>query len=486
MLTLEQQEVVDAVCSANNNSGIIAVNAVAGSGKTSTANAVIQAYKPKNGFYTAFNKAIVQDSAKRFGNMLDCRTMHSLAYQYIRPSKQIRDLTYADITEDLDYKDKSMIISTLDDFYRSKSTDIEEYVTATVNSTDIQDLVIQYANKMLNGEVNPTFSYLLKCLHLLMLNGEVTLNYDLLILDESQDAVGAFLEIFKLANAKAKLILGDKFQNIYSFMNTVNAFEELEDIELHKLTKSFRCNPEVASVVEDFGRQYLDEDFQFIGNEDIESATEVDKAYISRTNAILISRMYLLRKDNTLFDLIRSPKEIFALPIALLNASLGKEVYDSKYKYLQTEYQNYMAFPDPKPYANYFGYLYDILPNDNIANTIDTLRQFRQAGINLYDLKKYATDTEKDNHIILTTAHAFKGLEKDTVFIENDLNRSVKVAYKVMNDAREYMIKNDMPVSLNTLRNCLSVESKENLNTYYVALSRAKTVLNNVFFPVFY
>ena len=58
MLTEEQQHVVDEVLS--NDERIITVNSIAGSGKTSTGEAVIKAFKPKHGFYTAFNKAIIK------------------------------------------------------------------------------------------------------------------------------------------------------------------------------------------------------------------------------------------------------------------------------------------------------------------------------------------------------------------------------------------------------------------------------------------
>ena len=77
-LTDEQQLVVDTVLSSKNDK-IIAINAIAGSGKTSTGEAVIRAYKPNNGFYTAFNKAIVTDSKKRFGNLVEAKTIHALA-----------------------------------------------------------------------------------------------------------------------------------------------------------------------------------------------------------------------------------------------------------------------------------------------------------------------------------------------------------------------------------------------------------------------
>ena len=119
MLTLEQQQVVDTVCSSIGEGKIIAVEAVAGSGKTSTAKAVIETYKPKQGFYTAFNKAIVTDSADKFGNLIDCKTIHSLAYRYIKPKKPIEELTVLSIKEDLDYETKTTIINLLDSFFRS-------------------------------------------------------------------------------------------------------------------------------------------------------------------------------------------------------------------------------------------------------------------------------------------------------------------------------------------------------------------------------
>ena len=118
MLTKEQQAIVDTVCSHDNDSRIIAVNAVAGSGKTSTADAVTKAYNPSNGFYTAFNRAIVKDSEKRFGKMLQCKTIHALAYKYCKPSKSIEDLNYLTIKEPISYEDKALVIETIDDFFR--------------------------------------------------------------------------------------------------------------------------------------------------------------------------------------------------------------------------------------------------------------------------------------------------------------------------------------------------------------------------------
>ena len=474
MLTKEQQAIVDAVCTEDNDSRIIAVNAVAGSGKTSTADAVIRAYNPSNGFYTAFNRAIVQDSEKRFGKMLSCKTIHALAYKYCRPKKPIEDLNYLTIKEPISYEDKAIVIETIDDFFRSSSTDLEEFAKSKISDEDLQNLTLEYADKMLRGEVNPTFNFLLKNLHLQLLDREIGIDFDLLILDECQDTTAVALEIFKLINAKKKLILGDRFQNIYSFMNTVNAFEELDNLRLLRLTKSFRCNPTIAATVEEYGKQYLEEEFSYVGNEEIPDKNE-SLAFITRTNSALIERMDLLMDTGHSFKLTRKPEEIFALPMALLNASAGKPVLNKKFKFLEKEFKRYQDMNDS--FTSFFDYL-QIAVNDEAVNaTCRVLLKFKDKKINIYDLYNKVKAMKPDPRIILTTSHAFKGLEADSVVIENDLNQCVN---KVIE--RLKVLKEDLPFgeSIFELKKYLDKSDKEDLNTYYVALSRARNKITNV------
>ena len=437
MLTKEQQAIVDAVCTEDNDSRIIAVNAVAGSGKTSTADAVIKAYNPSNGFYTAFNRAIVQDSEKRFGKMLSCKTIHALAYKYCRPKKPIEDLNYLTIKEPISYEDKAIVIETIDDFFRSSSTNLEEFAKLKVSNENLQNLALEYADKMLRGEISPTFNFVLKNLHLQLLDRETEIDFDLLILDECQDTTAVALEIFKLINAKKKLILGDRFQNIYSFMNTVNAFEELDDLRLLRLTRSFRCNPIIAATVEEYGRQYLEEEFSYEGNEEIPDKNE-SLAFITRTNSALIERMDLLMDTGHSFKLTRKPEEIFALPMALLTASNGRPVINKKFKFLEKEFKRYQDVNDS--FTSFFDYL-QVAVNDEAVNmACRVLNKFKDKKINLFDVYNKVKAMKPDPRIILTTSHAFKGLEADSVVIEEDLNQCVN---KVI--VRLRMLKEDLP-----------------------------------------
>lgn len=472
-LTGEQQNIVDTVCGDTVSDKIIAVNAVAGSGKTSTGDAVIRAYQPTNGFYTAFNKAIVQDSAKRFGNLIQCKTIHALAYKYVKPKGQIEELNYHSIKEPISYEDKATIIDTIDDFFRSSSIDIEEFAKERAKDEYLQKLIMDYANMMLCGDIPPTFNFMLKCLHMMLLDGDIDIEFDLLILDECQDTTAVALEIFKLIHAKKKVIFGDKFQNIYSFMNTVNAFEELDNLELLRLTKSFRCNPKIAGMVEGYSQRYLEDDFKYVGNEELVSNNK-SVAFITRTNAALIERMDDLLEKGSSFTLTRNVNEIFALPIALLNASAGRPVLDKKYKFLQKEYEKFQDMREI--FRNFSEYLSVIVADSLIDNTYKILKKFNDKRINIYDLKEKVKNLKPDPNIILTTAHAFKGLEADNVFIENDLNSSVnKVIIRIKDIHRMYP-----NTPLEDIRKRLTKDDREDLNTYYVALSRARSGITNV------
>ena len=463
MLTDEQQLVVDTVCSSNDNR-IIAVNSIAGSGKTSTGDAIIRAVQPKNGFYTAFNRAIVTNSAARFGNLVKCKTVHALAWQYIRPSS-IEEFTPNSIKENISYEDKLTVINTLDGFYRSAFTDIEEYVNLATDDEVIKDLVISYAMMMLEGKIPVTFNYLLKCLHLLLLNKELEINFDLFILDEAQDTTAVTLEIFKLINSDRKIIFGDKFQNIYTFMDTVNAFEELDNLNLLRLTKSFRCNPFVAETVEHFGRQYLENDFQFKGNPDVIQEYGASTAYLSRTNASVIERMYTLMTLGMKFHSIRSIDELFALPLAIDTLMQYRVLTDPRYKFLEKEFYKFLS---SNCYGDFTDYLQLNMGSPAIVSACNTVNKFKKLKIDIKYLKERIKACNTDKRLIVTTAHAYKGLEADTVIIENDLNNSVNNAILSYRDAKENFAI-DLPR-----------EVKEDLNTYYVALSRAKTILNNV------
>ena len=76
---------------------------------------------------------------------------------------------------------------------------------------------------------------------------------------------------------------------------------------------------------------------------------------------------------------------------------------------------------------------------------------------------------------ILTTAHAFKGLEADIVIIEEDLNKFFTDASSQLLEVNSLLPSPDITQA----RLLLPKSVTEELNTYYVALSRARHTLLN-------
>ena len=60
---------------------VMIINAIAGSGKTSTLQMYVDAYPNKKFLYLAFGKAQADEAKQRFAKNAECRTTHSLAFR---------------------------------------------------------------------------------------------------------------------------------------------------------------------------------------------------------------------------------------------------------------------------------------------------------------------------------------------------------------------------------------------------------------------
>jgi F-box protein, helicase, 18 len=433
------------------NDGILAVNAGAGTGKTSTSQLIVAELKPKKAFYTAFNKSIVLEASEKFPSSVECKTQHAFALKYVKPKKKIEDFTYLCIKEKLSYPVKRTIIDVMGAFFRSDSTDMYEFIQGILEDEKLTALACSYIEKMIEGKINPTFDFLLKYLHLCLHEGIIAISYDLVIVDECQDVIPVTLAIFQLIDAPKKLLIGDTDQNIYAYMNTVNAFDLL-DVPILPLTKSFRCSPEIASRVERFGKLMLRRDFTYTGTE---TKPDDTVAYISRTNASIISRMAELHEEGISYSLTRKIDEIFAMPLALVSAASGREVYSKKYKYLEKEYKNYTL----SNYKSFYTYLNAHVDDQEIKNAIKLLSAFREKGINIFEVREKAKKVKPNPNIWVVTAHSFKGRETSTVHIEDDLNTTISDI--VMKGGPE------------------NGEDTQEVNLAYVATTRCKNILLN-------
>lgn len=457
-LTAEQQNILNHIVSVD---GILLVSAGAGCGKTFMAERVVEALSPKKALYMAFNKAIVEEGVHTFhGTGMECRTLHALAYKYFnRPKGNIEDLTYTCIVENIAYKMKYEILEAINLFFVSASVDMyeyfETYFQGKPKSAELVRLSEKYVEKMLAGEVSPSFNFLLKYFHLMLVEGTVECNYDLVILDEINDTTEVALCIFQLINAPKKLGLGETNQAIYQFMNLANGFEVLKAEPCLTLRNSFRCSKKIAARIQKTMRAELDETFTFSGTDT--PVANGKYLYCTATNAAIISEINNRLNEGKGFHLLRRISDIFAAPLALASAGAGKVPFQKKYKFLADEYKNYKENRDKN--QTYLAYVLKYVDDDEIQSTCKLLLALKRNGINLFDLYARAKTAKVDLDYVISTAFTAKGLEFETVWIDDGLNDSIFL-----------------------IRKFGGVQTEEDVvkyRIYYVAASRAgKNLLN--------
>jgi len=307
-LTKEQQAIV-------NSTGNIKINAVAGSGKTTTVIEYARA-RPKHSkmLYLAFNKSVRLEASKKFTEKglhnVRVETAHSLAYKHIvfgsnysvrsqgYKTHEIADLLglqgngerHAEyivanhINKFIAYFCNSDKLRVQDLNYLDVVSDSKAKIFVTSFYPYIEMQTRLLLSKMDKAEIEITHDFYLKKFQL----SNPTLSYEYILFDEGQDASPAMLDVF-LKQKATKVIVGDTHQQIYGWRFAVNSLEKA-DFNSFNLSTSFRFSQDIANLAMEAlkPKTQLGEDHKcsIIGNG---AVTEVkSKAVIGRTNLGLL------------------------------------------------------------------------------------------------------------------------------------------------------------------------------------------------------
>jgi F-box protein, helicase, 18 len=307
-LTPEQQSII-------NSTGDIKINAVAGSGKTTT---VIEyaATRPRYSkiLYLAFNKSVKIEAIKKFADKgltnVKVETAHSLAYKQIvfGNNYKVRAQGYktneiADILglqgngeKHYEYVLANHINKFIAYFCNSDKQKIQElnYLDTISDAKAkvfikncykyLEDYTRYFLKKMNDGEIDITHDFYLKKFQL----SKPVLTYDYILFDEGQDASAAMLDVF-LQQRATKVIVGDTHQQIYGWRHAINSLEKADFATFH-LSTSFRFGTDIAKLAMDV-LQWKDhiEDYKplLIKGKGTNKA-HASKAVIARTNLGLL------------------------------------------------------------------------------------------------------------------------------------------------------------------------------------------------------
>lgn len=474
-LTEEQKEIIQ-------SKGNIRINAIAGSGKTTT---IIEyaASRPKDAkiLYLAFNKSVKTEAIQKFEKKglsnVQVETAHSLAHKKI-----VRKYNYKVCAA---YKSYDLV--TLLDLYEEEerhgvfilANHINKMVSLYCNSAEENIFELDYLStivepkakgfvtkhletieekasllidRMDRGEISVTHDYYLKKFQL----SYPKLNYDFILFDEGQDASAAMLDIFLNQNA-TKVIVGDTHQQIYSWRFAINSLEKV-DFQTYTLSTSFRFNTHIAKLAS----QSLElkklvtkhEPFTIIGMGEGDATNT--KAILARTNLGLLSNAieYIVEEK-------RAASLYFEGNIKSYTYSDdGASLYDVLNLYQEKTHlikdKLIKRMHDLDDLEDYIQQTQDV----QLGLLVEIVKKYGEkvpAILQEIKEKHIKTDNKEEAEVIFSTVHRSKGMEYDAVKLAHDFIDKEKIQF--LKDEYEGQLDHTII---------------EEINLLYVAITRAK------------
>lgn len=464
--TCEQRAIVASTASP------LVVEARAGSGKTSTLRLHACARAHSRVLYVAFNKAIQLEAQAKMPANVQCRTTHSIAY---RKAKQLfgdQDRakvgnTYASSAAKVLGCGALTATGALQTIARWCGS-LDESINATHIPPDIAlrladpgalvDGARQLWRHMLDVRVPdirlPHDGYL----KLFQLERPTLRGLDVITVDESQDLNVCTLDIVARQNADLVLV-GDPFQNIYSFRASVNALDMICAQERLLLTRSFRFGQGIAALANALLYHFKGASEPIVGaGEPRRSAfsLQIDKpfAVIARTNAVVFEEAVGQLSSGRRFHFVggtegyKLEKILDAYYLSIGNRAMVRDPYLRSFQ----SFEELMRLAEDSDERE-LKHLARVVASygDHIPSLIDEIKSRHDEA----PRDGWAAFKERFNGIFFMTAHKSKGLEFDQVWLTDDY-------VTFFEDGKE-----------------LSVDEieQEEINVLYVALTRARAAL---------
>lgn len=480
-LTKEQNAII-------NSTGNIKINAVAGSGKTTT---VIEYARTRPAtskiLYLVFNKSVKMEAVAKFKKKgltnVVVETAHSLAFKNIvyKHNYKVRNSGYktSEIAEMLglvgngqkhgEYIVANHINKFIACYCNSDKEKIEELnYPETLSDSKSKQFVVSFhkyiekkagllLSKMDKGEIEITHDFYLKKFQL----SNPELKYDYILFDEGQDASGAMLDVF-LKQKATKVIVGDANQQIYSWRQAVNSLEKV-NFTPYALSASFRFGAAIADLASNvlkwkkhIGREQT---VSIIGKGN--NAVVKTKAILARTNLGLLLKAIECVTENQSLKYIYFEGNINSYTYADEGASLYDvlNLYNGKHHLIKDKVIRSMR--DLRELEDYIKNTEEM----QLKMMVDIVKNYGNEihGILRKIKEKHVGNEEKDKaELIFSTVHRSKGMEYDEVELVPDF-----VVEKKLEDFRE---------KVNTVMTADKLN--EEVNLLYVAITRVKNVLH--------
>ena len=487
-LTPEQEAIVASV-------GDIKINAVAGSGKTTTVVEYARTRPPAARIlYLAFNSAVRREAERKFQaqglDHVQVETAHSLARRHIvvnspytvRKSGAFKPYELVGILGLFrpagpsalgEYVLATHIIKFLAYFCNSDKQRVRDlnYLDIVVEPPArefvaqhyglIEDGCLQLLRQMDSGKIEIIHDFYLKKFQL----AAKQLRHDYILFDEGQDASGAMLDWF-FKQAATKVIVGDAHQQIYGWRHAVNSLSKA-DFRPYHLSASFRFGASLAELATRVlaWKTYLGADTPLPLSGHGNGVATTSRAVIGRTNVGLLLKAF----EYTALPGNEAQKLYFEGNIkSYTYADTGASLYDV----LHLANGRHASIKDPllRKMADLDG-LRDYAKQTEDAQLLLLVKIVEDYGndvvglINKLKQRHVKDENRAEAQLYFSTVHRCKGLEYDAVQLTNDFIKQSTIDQLAHDHARK-------PTEPGLLARIL-----EEINLLYVALTRAKNVL---------
>lgn len=440
--TAEQAHAVELFRTGEN----LAIQAGAGTGKTSTLKLLAAAAAGGRGQYVAFNKAIVTDASASMPANVHCATAHSLAYKgfgnrYGRRLRNSRRMRSNDIAKFLRidplvvaYGEQrkpmaagylaGQVMTAITNFCQSADLDPNARHLPYIDGIDVptakgertydnNNMVRNHLVDALrrawadlldpNGQLPYKHDHYLKGWHL----SGPRIDADFILFDEAQDANPVLIDIVRRQEHAQQVFVGDSQQQIYEFTGAVNALDRIAEGggQVAYLSQSFRFGPKVANVANGLlGRLSSPLHLVGAGPASIVGPVSNPDCFLTRTNARAVREVLATQATDGKAHLVGGGAQVAGFARAASDLKAGR----------WTSHPDLACFSD-------WGQVQDYVENDPQGSELKLL-------VGLVD--EFTPETiiealdhmvpEKDADVVVSTAHKSKGREWAAVKLADD------------------------------------------------------------------
>ena len=429
--TLEQEAIIDAGV----NGDTFVVDAVAGSGKTSTLRMASQAMADSKILYLVYNRAAADDARKVFPKNVTVKTTAAMAFGAYKgtygdrilgprvPANQtaaMLGLTKPlELGRDIFFRPYSLavwVIEAVDRFCHTADLVVEAHHVPplplgldVLQEETLKQEIVHWANKLWRDSQNPTskhrftFDYAFKR----WVMDEPSVFFDTIMLDEAQDSNG-IVEHFIKQQYVQKVIVGDPAQQLYAWRGAVNIMDRFEGERL-SLSQSWRFGEAIAAEADKW-LAHTGTGIKVKGNPAMDSVVADEffgqpDAVLCRTNATAVDRAMFYLSQGLNVAVAGGTKQLVALAYAAGELKQGKE----------TTHQELIAFKTWKELVDFTEE-----PGGGDLKALVNLIQIHGVG-GILDACKLLVDENKGNpDVTVSTAHKSKGREWMNVEVAAD------------------------------------------------------------------